>query len=136
MVPRLSPEDVMRVPGAVVASVFLSGCVQMVSVNRAMVVPSLAADCALELVQADMMELSPMSTKWDYLGTVSIGANHDLDPSSEKARAMIRPKACELGGTSVALMQSSNATMGMGTSGSIIFAVLRPKQAAPAPTKF
>src|SRR5205807_949001 len=101
-----------------------------------MVAPSRPADCNLELVQADMMELSPMGTKWDYLGTVSIGANHSLDSGSEQARAMIRPKACGLGGTAVALMQSGNSSVGMGTSGSIIFAVLRPKQAAPAPTKF
>lgn len=126
----------MRALLCVAAVVALAGCVEMVSVNRAMVVPSRDANCELELVQADMMELSPMSTKWDYLGTVSIGANHGLDPMSEQARTVIRPKACELGGTAVALMQSSNSEAMMGTSGAIIYAVLRPKQAPAAPTKF
>lgn len=114
----------------------LLGCVEMVSVNRQMVVPSLAPDCPLELVQADMMELSPMSTKWDYLGTVSVGANHGLDPSNEEYRALIRPKACELGGTAVALMQSGNSSAMGTTSGSLIYAVLRPKSAPAAPAKF
>jgi hypothetical protein len=117
-------------------AVGLSACVEMVTMNRAMLVPSRDAQCQLELVQADMMELSPMSTKWDYLGTISIGANHNLDPMSEQARTVIRPKACELGGTAVALMQSSNSAAMMGSSGALIYAVLRPKEAPAAPGKF
>ena len=119
-----------------VAAIALPGCVKMVSVNRAMFAPARADDCELELVQADMMELSPMGTTWDYLGTVSIGANHHLDPMSEEARAVIRPKACELGGTAVALMQGSNSASTMGGGGAVTYAVLRPKQAPAAPTKF
>ncbi len=52
---------------------------------------------------------------------------------------MIRPKACALGGTSVSLIQSMNSqtSIGMGASGAIQFAVLRPKTSTPAtPTKF
>ncbi len=122
--------------GALFALVSVTGCMEMVTVSRMMTVPPREADCSLELVQADMMELSPMGTKWDYLGTVSIGANHGLDASSEQARAMIRPKACELGGTAVALMQTSNSATAFGSSGSLMYAVLRPKQAPAAPTKF
>jgi hypothetical protein len=114
----------------------LSGCVQAVSVSRNIQAPSRPANCELELVQADMMELSPMGTRWDYLGTVSIAGNHDVDPTSEAARAMIRAKACELGGTSVALMVSSNGSAPIGSSAALMYAVLRPKQGPAAPTKF
>jgi hypothetical protein len=114
----------------------LAGCVEMVSVNRAMSAAPREANCELALVQADMMELSPMGTKWDYLGTVSIGANHGMDPASKEVREMIRPKACELGGTAVALMQANSASMVMGSNSAIIYAVLRPKQAAAGPTAF
>lgn len=113
-----------------------TACIEAVMVSRNMPAPARAPDCKLELVQADMMELSPMGKTWDYLGTVSIGANHSFDALSDEARAMIRPKACELGGTAVALMQNSNASAGMGTSSSIIYAVLRPKQAPEAPSQF
>jgi len=122
----------------VFAASLLAGCVQMVSVNRMMSVPPRPADCDLALVQADMMELSPMGTKWDYLGTVTIAANQTVDSASEQARALIRPKACELGGTSVALMTSMSNSGGMGFArgGAVVFAVLRPKTAPAAPTKF
>jgi hypothetical protein len=126
----------MRQLEILAALLALSGCVEAVSVSRNMPAPSRPADCELELVQADMMELSPMGTRWDYLGTVSIGANHNLDPTSEAARTMIRAKACELGGTSVALMVSSNGSSPMGSSGALMYAVLRPKQGPTAPTKF
>jgi hypothetical protein len=116
----------------------LSGCAEMVSMNRMKMAPAREASCRLELVEADMMELSPMGTKWDLLGIVSIGANHGVEPMSDKARALIRPKACELGGTAVALMQAAQNSLSMGGQSSAIqFAVLRPKQAASsAPTQF
>lgn len=116
----------------------LTGCAEMVSVNRMISAPARPADCDLELVQADMKELSPMGTTWDMLGIVSVSAGRELDPASDKAKSMIRPKACGLGGTAVALMQSMSASnnMSFGSSNTIQFAVLRPKQAAQAPTKF
>lgn len=116
----------------------VSCAAEMVRVNQMKMAPAREPDCKLELVEADMMELSPMGTKWDFLGTVSIGANDRVDPMSEATRAMIRPKACKMGGTAVALMQSSAATTNLspGTSSGVTFAVLRPKQAPDAPTEF
>lgn len=123
-----------------VGALLVSGCSpEMVAVSQMMAVPSRPDDCKLELVQADMMELSPMGTKWDLLGMVSIakGNTNGLDPSSEAVRTIIRAKACHLGGTSVALMTNTTANAGMAGSGAgITFAVLRPKQAAAGPTPF
>ncbi len=82
------------------------------------------------------MELSPMSTTWDFLGTVSVAANHGTDPTNEKYRALIRPKACELGGTAVALMLNNSTETSVGDGGAIIFGVLRPKSVPAGPTKF
>jgi hypothetical protein len=113
-----------------------SACVVAVSQTRMMAAPSRAPDCGLQLVQADMMELSPMGTKWDVLGMVTVGANRASDPNDPKIRALIRPKACELGGTAVALMQSTNAQSLMGTGSGIVFAVLRPKSDRSATTQF
>lgn len=120
-------------------AVFAIGCSgQMVSQSQMMAAPPRPDDCALELVQADMMELSPMGTKWDFLGTVVVSKrwSGSLDPSDEGLRALIRPKACQLGGTSVALMQNVSSSSAMGSGAGIVFAVLRPKQAPGAPTKF
>lgn len=125
---------------ALAVTFLLANCSpQMVAVSQMMVVPPRPDNCPLELVQASMMELSPMGTKWDVLGMVTIAQGHasGLDPSSEEVRAIIRAKACHLGGTSVALMSNSSAAGPMGGSAAgITFAVLRPKQAAAAPTQF
>ena len=112
---------------------------EMVAVNQMMAAPPRPGDCKLELVQADMMELSPIGAKWDFLGTVTLAkANtNGLDPSSEAVRSIIRPKACQMGGTSVALMSSTSSSASMGSSGAgITFAVLRPKTAPSAPSQF
>jgi hypothetical protein len=114
----------------------LSACAETVSVNRQMVVAALPPDCPLDLVQADMMDLSPLSTKWDFLGTVSVAANHGLNPADEEYRALIRPKACELGGTSVALTLSNSTAAPLGEGGALVYAVLRPNSAPAGPTKF
>jgi hypothetical protein len=119
--------------------VFLPACVEMVSVSRMKMAPPREPHCPLKLVETDMTDLSPLGTRWDLLGIVSIGANHGVDPVSEKAREMIRPKACELGGTAVSLVQSvsSRASIGMGTSGAVQFAVLRSKMSSStAPSDF
>jgi hypothetical protein len=117
--------------------IILNGCAATtVSVRRMKTAPPRPHDCELKLVEADMMELSPMGTKWDVLGFVSVGANDGLDPTSKEIRTMVRPKACEIGGTAVALMQSMNSTSSMGSSGAIQFAVIRPKSASKAPSRF
>jgi len=124
----------------VAGALLLAGCSpEMVAVSQMMAAPPRADDCKLELVQADMMELSPMGTKWDVLGMVTIakGNTNGLDPSSEAVRSIIRPKACHLGGTSVALMANTAASGPMGGGGAgITFAVLRPKQAPAGPSQF
>jgi hypothetical protein len=123
-----------------IGALLLAGCSpEMVAVSQMMSVPPRPDNCRLELVQADMMELSPMGAKWDVLGMVTIakGNTNGLDPASEAVRSIIRPKACHLGGTSVALMTNTAASAPMGGSGgAITFAVLRPKQAPAAPTQF
>ena len=117
----------------------LPGCgSSMVTVSQMMPAPARPASCPLELVSASMMELSPMSSKWDFLGIVAVSKSWSgsLDPNDPSLRALIRPKACGLGGTSVALMQNATSNAGMGSSSAIMFAVLRPKQAPAAPTPF
>lgn len=128
-----------KAPLTAFVALLLAGCSpEMVSVSQMMAAPPRPGDCRLELVQASMMDLSPLGTKWDVLGMVSIAkANTSgLDPSSEAVRSIIRPKACHLGGTSVALMTSTTSSAPMSSGAGIVFMVLRPKQAPAAPTAF
>jgi hypothetical protein len=114
----------------------LAACGPVVMESRMKSAPPRAEDCALELVEADMMELSPLGTKWDYLGTVSVSKVGSIDPTDARIRALIRPKACGLGGTAVALLQSMNAAGMMGSGSGLSFAVLRPKSAPSTSSRF
>lgn len=121
--------------GMVLGALLLAGCApETVNVAQMIVAPPRPDDCRLELTGGAPTEMS----NWDLLGMVTLtrGNTSGLDPSSEDVRSLIRPKACRLGGTSVALMTNAQAHVRGGAQGIVTFMVLRPKQAPAAPTQF
>ena len=109
------------------------GCApELANVTRMMAAPPREAGCALEFVQASIMDLSPMG-KYDILGYVTVSQLAAADPYAEENRKIVRPKACELGGKSVSIMLSSTSTGAFGAQASgTVYAVLREKSTAPA----
>lgn len=104
-----------------------------IHVTRVIHASPLPANCALELVQVDRTSMAFNST-WEVLGYITFQDKGSQDPMAEENRALARPKACKLGGTSIAVAMSSTSTNQIGQSGSgIIYMVLRPKSAAPPP---
>jgi len=98
--------------------------------------PAREASCALQLVQADITQMSFNQT-WDVLGYVTLLDHSIQDPAAEENRALVRPRACAMGGTSIAVALNSANTNQLGQSGSgIVYMVLRPKAAPAAPTAF
>ncbi len=111
---------------------------EAIGVSRMMMAPPRPPTCELQVVQASMMELSPMG-KYDILGYVNVAQLSVPDPLAEANRAQVRPKACELGGTYIAIMTSATNLnpWGIGKAGATVYAVLRDKSTAPvAPQKF
>lgn len=99
--------------------------------------PPRPADCSLDLVEADITSLSFNQT-WDVLGYVTFVDEGSQDPMSEENRELARPRACKMGGTSIAIAMNSTSTNQLGQQGSgVTYMVLRAKASASAqPTAF
>jgi hypothetical protein len=116
------------------ALVIAAGC-STVSETRMLAAPPREASCALDLVQADITSPAFNQT-WDTLGYVTLSKPAAQDPAAEANRSVVRPRACAMGGTAIAVALNSANQTAFGTGSSLAFMVLRPKQAALAPTRF
>lgn len=99
--------------------------------TRMISAPARAADCELDLVTVDITDLN-FNRTWDVLGYVTLSDTSAQDPAAPENRALVRPRACGMGGTSVAVATNATSTGMLGQTGSgVSYMVLRPK-AAPA----
>lgn len=99
--------------------------------------PAREANCILESVQVDVTQTSFNQT-WEVSGYIGLHDRKAQDPMDAQNRALVRPRACAMGGTSIAVTINAMATNQFGRQGSsIMYMVLRPKAAAPPqPTAF
>ncbi len=89
--------------------------------------------CALELVQVDITAVS-FNQQWEVLGYVSFLDRGSQDPFAKENRELLRPRACAMGGSSVAIAMNGTGQDQMGQQGSgITYMVLRPKTWASQP---
>ena len=100
-------------------------------------VPPREEACALEFVQTSISDLAPGGA-WEVVGYVVVNETGVADPFAEKYRALVRPRACAMGGEAVTIMQSAT---GMGMAGmqgsSVNYAVIKkPSTTTAAPTAF
>jgi hypothetical protein len=94
------------------------------------------AACDLSLIQVDITQVSFNST-WDILGYVTLLDKGTQDPNAAENREIVRPRACNMGGTAVAVALNGMSRNNLGQSGSgLVYMVLRPKAAPSAPTAF
>jgi hypothetical protein len=117
------------------ALVFLLACGPSITETRMMSAPPREAGCALELVHADITQVSFNQT-WDVLGYVSLVDRGGQDPAAEANRALVRPRACAMGGTSIAVALASTSMTAMGSGSGLVYMVLRPKAPPAAATTF
>jgi hypothetical protein len=122
--------------GAMVIGAFAIGCggPAIRSVFVMAPAPPRPDNCPLQLVSVDQTKVNET---WQMLGTVAVDGK-DLDPGSAEVRALVRPRACAMGGTSISLWIQTVDERSGGTL--LNFMVLRPKPTeaapAPAPTAF
>jgi len=117
--------------------VTLAACATKLSVfeTRMIAAAPRPSNCALAFVSVDMS--TPSATAWETLGWIQFSDVGVQDPMAEENRALVRPRACAMGGTAVTLGASSvGQGVRPGETSSIVYAVLRPVGAAPAPTVF
>lgn len=122
----------------------LAGCLSVgskagIGETRMVQVPPREPNFALELVTVDTTATT-FNQQWEVIGYVAMGDTSAQDPAAEENRAIVRPRACAMGGTSVAVAGNSTATGPLGNQGSaLVYMILRPKPepaALPPPTAF
>lgn len=117
----------------VLASFAACGPKAGISETRMVHAPPRDANCKLELVQVDVTAVT-FNQQWEVLGYVSFLDRGSQDPYAKENRELLRPRACAMGGTSVAIALNGMGQNSMGQQGSgVAYMVLRPKswQAAP-----
>jgi len=93
-------------------------------------------NCKLEMVEVDITAVE-FNQKWDVLGYVTMMDRGQQDPFSEENKQLVRPRACAMGGTSVAIGMNATNTNKLNQQGSgISYMVLRPKAWAQGPQAF
>ena len=106
------------------------------SETRMIHAPPREADCKLEMVQVDITAVE-FNQKWEVLGYVTMVDRGAQDPFSEENKALVRPRACAMGGTSVAIAINSTSTNAFNQQGSgLAYMVLRPKSWEQKPQAF
>jgi hypothetical protein len=92
-----------------------------------------AADCELTLVS-----LNDASSEYEQIGVVQVeGASPGAQATDPEVKAELRPKACQLGGEAVVLLQSSERKNGLGMTvfQDLLFGVFARKQTS-GPVKY
>ena len=104
-----------------------------ISETRMIHAPPRQPDCALELVQVDIT--SPeFNSAWEVLGYITFLDRGSQDPMAQENRDLARPRACDMGGTSIAVAMNATNTDQLGNEGSgLVYMVLRPKSSEPPP---
>lgn len=93
-------------------------------------------NCKLEMVEVDITAVE-FNQKWDVLGYVTMLDKGQQDPFSEENKKLVRPRACAMGGSSVAISINATNTNQFNQQGSgISYMVLRPKAWAQGPQTF
>jgi hypothetical protein len=76
--------------------------------------PAKDASCALEFVAVSAGDMAPGAKfgsggKYEMIGAVNIGAKEGTDAMSAEVRALVRPRACRMGGEVVSLLATGTA---------------------------
>jgi hypothetical protein len=117
-----------------------AACGPNVSEMRLVAATPRAADCDLNFLQVTMADVAP-GGKYEILGHVTLSEQGVQDPLKEEYRAVVRPRACAMGGEAVAILASGTATPWALSAGgtTIDYVVLRKPQAqakTALPAKF
>ena len=109
--------------------VLVSACGPRITEIRSVPTPSRPEGCQLEFVKLDMMDLLSQNGAWQLIGNVILGDSGAQDPFSDRNRAIVRPRACNMGGEAVAIIMSATSE-GLVNDTSINYAILKHRSSA------
>ncbi len=120
---------------AIAIASLVAGCGAKAGISETRMVhaPPREKSCKLELVTVDITSVT-FNQQWEVLGYVSFLDRGSQDPYAKENRELLRPRACAMGGTSVAIALNGMGQNSLGQQGSgVAYMVLRPNswQAGP-----
>jgi hypothetical protein len=84
-----------------------------------------------------MQALSSRTGKWELIGYVALGDNGKLDPFSDENRAIVKPRACDMGGEAVTIASNASSENLFTTGSAVSYGILRHRESKHvAPKKF
>lgn len=120
-----------------------------VSEVRMVMLPARPADCSLELVSVQAEDMAPSGRfgaggEYQMIGAVTLGLAQGTEVMSEPVRALVRPRACAMGGEVVSLLATGDSGHYAISGSSIrtvlqtdaVFTVWGPRAAKTGPEKF
>ncbi len=125
-----------RAIGWWVVCLSLLGCGPNVSEVRTANYPPNPENCSLEFIQADTQVMSGTGP-WEVIGQIVLQEEGVRDPFAEKYRAIVRPRACGMGGEAVAIVMNATSETPISSGTTVSYGVLRKRvQGAAPPQKF
>jgi len=113
------------------------GCGPSVSEVRMANYPPRPENCELEFVKVDMGQLSNGQGPWELIGQIVLGEEGKQDPFDERYRAIVRPRACNMGGEAVGIVMNATSEGAFSSGTAISYGVLRKRDSkSEAPKKF
>jgi hypothetical protein len=117
--------------------VLLLGCGPSVGEVRMVSYPPREQNCSLAFVRADLKQLNENKGPWELIGHVVLSQEGKQDPFAEEYKAIVRPRACAMGGVAVAVVMNANAEGLISSGTTISYGILRKRSAkSKAPKKF
>ena len=109
--------------GFVAGGVLLASCGPTISEMRQGNYPAREASCNLEFVTMNSTSFYT-DGKWEVIGQLVLEELGSADPLAERYRAIVRPRACAMGGEAVAIFMAGTSET-LGSKSTTSYAVLR-----------
>lgn len=127
----------MKMAWALVVAGVLPACGPKVSELRTASYPPREENCALEFVKVDMADVSSKDGTWEMIGQIVLQGLGEQDPFAEEARAIVRPRACAMGGDAVGIVLHATSQGVISSGTAINYGVLKKRGGPPPePQKF
>lgn len=121
----------------VLSMLVAGGCGPSVSEVRMASYPPREPNCDLEFVKINMAELSTNQGPWELVGQIVINETGTQDPFAEEYRAIVRPRACAMGGEAVGILMSATSEGAYSSGSATNYGVLKKRSSdSAAPQKF
>jgi hypothetical protein len=122
--------------GCLICLPLLAACGPNVSEVRSASYPPREENCSLEFLKLDNQTMSGQGP-WEVIGQVILMEQGKQDPFAEERKAIVRPRACKMGGEAVAIMLNATSETLLSSGSTLSYAVLRKRTAqSNAPQQF